>query len=241
MKKWFILLTMLLVSLSIFGSIQAQPEAVAQATITAHILNVRSGPGTSYSVITRINRGETYPIVGRNSNSSWWQIDIDNTSGWVYARYTSAVNPANAPVIETVACRQHIAPQCPDAQIFRQVSMQSFQNGIMIWRNDVPEVLVLFNDGRFLNYYDTWNGQSLAQETPPSGLFQPQFGFGLVWQNHPEVREGLGWATSSEDYYTTPIEIVTGATASAQTYYLRLLNARVVALNYYADSWSYLS
>ena len=34
--------------------------------------------------------------------------------------------------------------------------------------------------------------------TPPSGLRQPERGFGKVWREHPDLREQLGWALEKE-------------------------------------------
>ncbi|MEW6580273.1 MAG: PA14 domain-containing protein [Chloroflexota bacterium] len=54
----------------------------AYARVTAWVLNVRDAPLTG-NVITKIRRGETYPVVGRNADSSWWQINVNGTVGWV--------------------------------------------------------------------------------------------------------------------------------------------------------------
>ena len=33
---------------------------------------------------------------------------------------------------------------------------------------------------------------------PPSGYYQPVRSFGMVWREHPEIREQLGWAIDEE-------------------------------------------
>ena len=51
-------------------------------------LNVRSGPGTGYSVIARLAPGQTVPAQGRNQSSDWVQIALpapDDGFGWVSA------------------------------------------------------------------------------------------------------------------------------------------------------------
>jgi uncharacterized protein YraI len=70
-------------------------------TVTgAFRLNVRSAPDSiSGAVLTRINRNESYPIVGRNVNGTWWQINVNGTIGWVSARFVTATNAANVPVV----------------------------------------------------------------------------------------------------------------------------------------------
>ena len=49
-------------------------------------LNVRSGPGTNYSVKTAIKKGEVVTIT--NSSNSWYQIKTSsNITGWVSSKY----------------------------------------------------------------------------------------------------------------------------------------------------------
>jgi len=65
----------------------------ATATINAYILNVRNAPDpVNGTVIARVRRGETYQVVGRNSDSSWWQIALSGTTGWVSGRYLTVQN-----------------------------------------------------------------------------------------------------------------------------------------------------
>ncbi len=74
-----------------------QQPTGATAQVTAYVLNVRSVPliGT---VIAKINRNEVYAIVGRNADSSWWQVNVNGTVGWVSGYYVNASNTQNVPV-----------------------------------------------------------------------------------------------------------------------------------------------
>lgn len=47
-------------------------------------VNVRSGPGTSYSVVGTILPTRSYDVIGRNADESWYQI----STGWVAAFVT---------------------------------------------------------------------------------------------------------------------------------------------------------
>jgi len=69
------------------------------ATVTANRLNVREQPTTSSNVITQINRGETYPIVGCNTDRSWWLLDIRGTRGWVFGQFVTTTNATCTPVL----------------------------------------------------------------------------------------------------------------------------------------------
>jgi hypothetical protein len=84
---------------------------------------------------------------------------------------------------------------------------EQFQNGMMIWidvqdvYNPIHSVLVLYKDGTFARYEDTWaEGQPIDDPNinVPDGLYQPVRGFGKVWRESPGVRDRLGWATEPE-------------------------------------------
>ena len=95
--------------------------------------------------------------------------------------------------------------QCPStALISESGAYQTFQNGFMLWLPSSSESLwVFYNDGRVESYVDVWDGSDYAiEDTPPEGTFAPERGFGYLWQSNSAVRDGLGWATSSEQSYT---------------------------------------
>lgn len=47
-------------------------------------LNVRSGPGTNYAVISGLKPGQQVEITGRNKSSGWWQVKLaTGRTGWV--------------------------------------------------------------------------------------------------------------------------------------------------------------
>lgn len=75
---------------------------VTTATITAPSLNVRNAPSTlNGDVIRRVSVGETYGVVGRTVDSTWWQINLgDNTTGWVFGRFVDVANPSSVPATD---------------------------------------------------------------------------------------------------------------------------------------------
>ena len=59
----------------------------APAIIANDTVNVRGGPGTNYPTVGSLAGGERAPILGRDSDSAWWQIELgDSTEGWVFAQ-----------------------------------------------------------------------------------------------------------------------------------------------------------
>jgi hypothetical protein len=56
-------------------SIAYTPAAGQEAVVTNTIVNVRSGPGTSFEVVGRVKEGDRFPVV--KVKRSWVQIKID--------------------------------------------------------------------------------------------------------------------------------------------------------------------
>ncbi len=59
------------------------------ATIATGLLNVRSGPSASNSVVTSVPQGTTYAVTGRLADNSWIEISGNGFTGWVNARYVT--------------------------------------------------------------------------------------------------------------------------------------------------------
>lgn len=75
------------------------PSSSVGTVVTALRLNVRSQPATAGNILVKINRNENYPVIGRNLDSSWWQINVNGTVGWVYWRFFDVLNPQLVPVV----------------------------------------------------------------------------------------------------------------------------------------------
>lgn len=65
------------------------------ATVTAYTLNVRTGPGTTFAIIGKLNSGAVVPLTGfRNGNGSWVQVVMPNgQTGWVSSTYVRTSVP----------------------------------------------------------------------------------------------------------------------------------------------------
>ena len=74
------------------------PPPTAFATVIAYFLNVRSAPNPWATQLTIIARGQTYPVVGRNADASWVQLNVNGTLGWVNRGWVSLSNPYGLPV-----------------------------------------------------------------------------------------------------------------------------------------------
>lgn len=55
---------------------------------TANSVNVRTGPATTYTVITRVNKGENMPYVATAETVNWHAIEINGKVGWISGKFS---------------------------------------------------------------------------------------------------------------------------------------------------------
>ena len=66
-------------------TVAALPTVAPQAASVSPVgdsVNVRSGPGTDYAIVTALTSGQSAQVIGRNAANDWLQIE----QGWVNAR-----------------------------------------------------------------------------------------------------------------------------------------------------------
>ncbi len=98
---------------------------------------------------------------------------------------------------------------CPvEAERSVAAAEQPFQRGYTLWLSDTQQVYVLFNNGNWTSYKDTWReGDPIdGKLAPPSDLLEPTKGVGKVWRDNAPVKDGLGWATAPEHAFTGAAE-----------------------------------
>jgi uncharacterized protein YraI len=72
-------------------------DGAATATINTGRLNVRSEPSVSGAIVTRVSRGQSFPVVATNADRSWVQLNVNGIVGWVNVRYVRLNNAGNVP------------------------------------------------------------------------------------------------------------------------------------------------
>ena len=63
----------------------AQETLPCRGTATT-VLNVRSGPGTSYARVGQLSRGQEVNVIQKSSNN-WVQIEFGSQRGYAYSKY----------------------------------------------------------------------------------------------------------------------------------------------------------
>jgi uncharacterized protein YraI len=91
------------ITLSFGQIVPAAPPTAATAQVLASALNVRESPTCDCQVLIRVYAGQTYPVMGRNRDASWWQINVQGMIGWVFARFVSITNAGAVPITDDSA------------------------------------------------------------------------------------------------------------------------------------------
>jgi uncharacterized protein YraI len=108
----------------------ATPEPTAAATtepiMTAttgffvdslFVVNVRSGPGTEYTILGKLRPESSLDITGRNDDSTWIRVNFNGQEGWVAASVSDVTGDlATATVAEAGATAVLRAAAAPSAQ-----------------------------------------------------------------------------------------------------------------------------
>lgn len=83
--------------------LEPAPVQAGQPTMTTLTdLNVRSGPGTNYTIVGVLRAGQSASVIGKSSNGGWWKITCPTGVGgecWASAgsQYSTASNVENVP------------------------------------------------------------------------------------------------------------------------------------------------
>ena len=94
------------------AEVETKSATTVSADITAIVttsganLNVRSGPATTYALVTKVANGATVTVLGRDESGSWLQIQFATATadtGWVTTQYLQIDSALDGlPVVTTV-------------------------------------------------------------------------------------------------------------------------------------------
>jgi uncharacterized protein YraI len=76
------------------------PGSLTATVVRASVLLARSGPFIGSPVVTRLLRGQTYQVIGRDADARWFLLQLSGFQGWAWGYYLFINgNEFNAPIV----------------------------------------------------------------------------------------------------------------------------------------------
>ncbi|MDD9955522.1 MAG: SH3 domain-containing protein [Anaerolineaceae bacterium] len=131
-------------------SASAAAVGIVNARVQTGRLNVRDFPHHEFGfVLTRVYNNTIWPVTGRNADSTWAQVDINGTSGWVNARYLLVPDLMVAPAVDTDLSDLPVNARVDTGRLNVR-NIPNFFGGEVVtklWRGEVYPVLARNFDG----------------------------------------------------------------------------------------------
>ena len=143
--------------------------------VVSKIVNVRGGPGTVYPILGKTKPGNGYIVLGRNHDSSWYQIQFDDKKGWIAASLVTLKGPnqsrgsigevkeipptPKAPVYGVARGRIVYAEHVPLSNTYKVYMINADGSGKTLIKDNASEPSFT-PDGRSIVYYDWSSGVS---------------------------------------------------------------------------------
>ena len=129
------------------GSTSQPSTSTTKATVTATSLNVRSGAGTSYSVITKLSKGTVVDVLESASNG-WKKIKTSGgTTGWASGDYLTTGSAGNSSTDNSTSQTSYKATVNTDSLNMRKGAGTSYSVITKLSKGTVVDVLESASNG----------------------------------------------------------------------------------------------
>ena len=246
-RRLFGLFALIVLSLGLFTQAafasttdQAQ-YAVPILVVNTSFLNVHSGDGPQYTIIVVVNGGTELPVLGTNSDNSWYLVTTPAGAGWVDVSFTIPRGnfthvpliqvvppPVNLPTPLTIGLPQYASnPIVASAQNWTNTPTRGTLNvlsvNLLTQPDDyAPVIGLLFKDTNvdypILGYAFDYRGVMWAS------IFVPGMGTGWVGASKLDVHDAASGSSStttasSVSSATVPVPVVGSAHIVVNTSY----------------------
>ena len=106
-------------------------------------LLLRRGPGINHAVLTTVEAGEQLEVIGRNLDSTWWQVIHADKPAWVQSLYVTTKNVDSIQIVATPTLLPSpkkqptpIQPPTPTQEVITEELWEQLQEMV---RQDVEE------------------------------------------------------------------------------------------------------
>jgi uncharacterized protein YgiM (DUF1202 family) len=174
MKTKLVLFTMLISLLAVpllnvvaSGAQQTRQFALPIVVVNTGNLNVRSGPGPQYTIVTSVPGGTQLPVLGTNEDNTWYLVATAVGAGWVDISFTLPRGDFSyVPLVRIASLTTSVVQPLPQS-----LGLPTAAGVVAIPQIQIPQVIV--NTGR-LNVRSGPGGHYTVIASVPGGTtFEP--------------------------------------------------------------------
>lgn len=79
------------------------PAPSPKVTVNIATANTRNGPGTNYGLAGAVSQGQSFDVIARSPDGTWWQVCcVNGQEVWIFGDLVVAENTANVPVAQNI-------------------------------------------------------------------------------------------------------------------------------------------
>jgi uncharacterized protein YraI len=79
------------------------PTPIPKVVVSGAAVNARSGPGTEYGLVGAVTQGQTFDVIGKNPEGTWWQFCcVNGQDAWIFGELASVENGGSVPVAQNI-------------------------------------------------------------------------------------------------------------------------------------------
>jgi uncharacterized protein YraI len=134
------------------------PDTNGPYAVATDYINVRSGPGTNYTVLGFAAPTASGEISGKSADGQWWQVKVgsvfsEDGLGWVHGAYVKVFNVENVPVVE--------APPVPSDPPTNPDGPQGSYSCILVSQSPLDETVFQASEA----FEMSWEVQNIGEAT----------------------------------------------------------------------------
>ena len=201
------------------------PAGSQQQIDYCHVLNVRSGPGTSHPAFTHLLRGDIVTVL--DFSRGWVRIETPYGEGWIFAGFLSREMTVvtetagiieevleievvvEKPAIEEIAIEENIVDQygleeiAVEENVVEQVLVNDFQvasaNGIPIFASDIQYLLLHAETSLFSRHFEETGEFNFDLDFEDRAVLEEAVSFAAFTVIALDKASRLGISFSSDD------------------------------------------
>jgi uncharacterized protein YraI len=90
------------------------PTSIPKAVVNAASANARGGPGTDFNLVGEVTQGQSFDVIGKNQEGTWWQFCcVNGQQAWIFGELVNVDNGASVPLAQNIPTPPPVAVAPP--------------------------------------------------------------------------------------------------------------------------------